>query len=98
MQPPLTLVDVVQRHAAAFPDRRLYTFLPDGESEAGGLTYGELAGAARAMAAALREYAAPGDRAMLLYPVGLEYLIAFVGCLCAGIVAVPAYPVKADRH
>lgn len=93
-----TLVHTIQQHAAASPDRRLYTFLADGESESASLTYGELAAAARAAAAALRECADAGDRAMLLFPVDLEYLIGFFGCLFAGIVAVPAYPPKADRR
>lgn len=93
-----TLVDLLRRHAAAFPDRRLYTFLPDGESESGSLTYSQLDAAARETAAALLEWAEPGDRAMLLYPVGLDYVVGFFGCLYAGIVAVPAYPLKTDKQ
>lgn len=34
----------------------------------------------------------PGDRVLLLYPPGLEFIAAFFGALYAGIVAVPAYP------
>ena len=34
----------------------------------------------------------PGDRALLLYPPGLDFIAAFFGCLYAGVVAVPAYP------
>jgi acyl-CoA synthetase (AMP-forming)/AMP-acid ligase II len=34
----------------------------------------------------------PGDRALLLYPPGLEFIPAFFGCLYSGVIAVPAYP------
>lgn len=93
-----TLVDLLRRHASAFSDRRVYTFLADGESESGTLTYSQLDAAASAAAAVLLESAAPGDRAILLYPVGLEYIIGLFGCLYAGIIAVPAYPWKTDRR
>jgi acyl-CoA synthetase (AMP-forming)/AMP-acid ligase II len=35
---------------------------------------------------------AVGDRAVLLYPPGPEFILAFVGCLFAGVVPVPVYP------
>ena len=34
----------------------------------------------------------PGDRAVLLYPPGQEFILAFMGCIFAGVVAVPVYP------
>ena len=69
-----------------------FTFLADGESEGGRLTYGELDRRAAAIAAALAASVAPGERALLLYPPGLDFIVAFFGCLYAGVVAVPAYP------
>ena len=36
----------------------------------------------------------PGERVILACPSGPEYLVAFIGCLYAGMVAVPAYPVE----
>ncbi len=38
-----------------------------------------------------------GERALLLYPAGLEFIAAFFGCLYAGVVAVPAYPPRRNR-
>ena len=38
-----------------------------------------------------------GQRALLLYPPGLEFVEAFCGCLYAGVVAVPAYPPRVNR-
>ncbi|KAJ0406452.1 hypothetical protein ATCC90586_001931 [Pythium insidiosum] len=34
----------------------------------------------------------PGDRVLLVYPPGLEFIVAFLACLRAGVVAVPVYP------
>lgn len=53
-------------------------------------TYGELIARSRSVAARLREEMAEGERAMLLYPPGLPFVAAFLGCLAAGVVAVPA--------
>ncbi len=44
------------------------------------------------IAAALQAGSAAGERALLLYPPGLEYIAGFFGCLYAGVIAVPAYP------
>ena len=47
---------------------------------------------ARALAHRLSARARPGDRALLLYPFGPDYPVAFLACLYAGLVAVPAFP------
>ena len=56
------------------------------------LSYAGLDERARAIAALLQEHGAAGERVLLLYPPGLDYIAAFFGCLYAGVVAVPAYP------
>jgi acyl-CoA synthetase (AMP-forming)/AMP-acid ligase II len=88
-----TLVDVLRERARDRFRDRAFTFLTDGEVEGDTLTYGELDVNARSIAAALRSHGLiPGERALLLYPPGLEFISAFFGCLYAGIIAVPAYP------
>jgi len=79
------------------PDRPAYLFLADGEIEAASLAWGELDRLARSQAAVLRREAAPGDRALLLYPPGLDFIVAFFACLYARVVAVPAYPPRPRR-
>jgi acyl-CoA synthetase (AMP-forming)/AMP-acid ligase II len=79
------------------PDERLYTFLVDGEAEEVHLTYRELDRQAQAIAAVLQEKGSAGERALLLYPPGLEYIAAFFGCLYAGAIAVPVYPPDPSR-
>jgi acyl transferase domain-containing protein/acyl-CoA synthetase (AMP-forming)/AMP-acid ligase II/dienelactone hydrolase len=87
-----TLVDLLRDRALYYKDRTAFIFLPDGETAAQNLTYGELEKRARAIAAQLQAQKACGERALLLYPPGLEFIEAFFGCLYAGTIAVPAYP------
>jgi len=65
------------------------TFLADGEAREASASYAELDARARTIAAALQGRHSRGDRALLLFPPGLEYVSAFLGCLYAGIVAAP---------
>jgi amino acid adenylation domain-containing protein len=94
---PRSLVELLRWRAARQPDRLAYTFLLDGETEEASLTYGELDEKARAVAARLQADGAEGQRALLLYPPGLDYIAAFFGCLYAGAVAVPTYPPRQNR-
>jgi len=85
-----TLVDVLLEKTHTHPNKVLYTFLSDGEAEDGGLTYQQLDQKARAIAVLLQQnLVQPGERVLLLYPPGLEYICAFWGCLYAGMIAVP---------
>ena len=88
-----TLVDVLEWHAGRHPDRRHLTLLDDGTGQLGALTYGELAGAARAAAQGLIERdIVPGDRIALMLPTSRDFFVAFFAILYAGAVPVPIYP------
>ncbi len=91
------LIDILIQRAETKPHQVAYTFLQDGETEEVNLTYQELDQRARAVAASLKVFCQPGDRALLLYPSGLDFIEAFFGCLYAGVVAVPAYPPKRNQ-
>src|SRR5919108_4646093 len=87
-----TFVELLRSRVEHQPDQRAYTFLTDGEADEAHVSYAELDLGARAIAASLQSQVPPGERALLLYPPGLDYVAAFFGCLYAGVVAVPAYP------
>ncbi len=93
-----TIVDLLQHRANHQPDRLTYTFLQDGETETGQLTYQDLDRQSRAIAAQLQSLVSAGSRALLLYPPGLDFIAAFFGCLYAGVVAVPAYPPRRNQN
>jgi amino acid adenylation domain-containing protein len=93
-----SLVDILHWRAQRQPDERLYTFLlSDESSEDQHLTYREFEQRVRAVASLLQQADAMGRSALLLYPPGLDYVVAFFGCLYAGVVAIPAYPPNPAR-
>src|SRR5579864_3343160 len=92
-----TLIDVLQRWALLQAEQCVYTFLGDRAREEARLTYGELDRRARALGARLQQLGLAGERALLLYPPGLEFIVAFFGCLYAGAVAVPANMPRPNR-
>ena len=97
MSKQTTLIDQIQLQASTQPDKRAFTFLADGETEIDSLTYRQLNEKAKAIAFILQEQNASGARALLLYQPGLDFITAFLGCLYAGVVAVPVYPPRANR-
>ncbi|WP_194813453.1 AMP-binding protein [Nocardia sp. XZ_19_385] len=84
-------VDLLATRARRSGDQTAYTFLDENGHQSGSLTYRELDRRARAIAAVLAEQFHSGDRALLLYPAGLDYVAAFFGCLYAQVIAVPLY-------
>jgi len=94
---PSNLVDLVRHRARHQPDDNAFTFLVDGESQQIHLTNRELDRQAKAIGAWLESLDLVGERALLLYPAGLEFIAAFFGCLYAGVVAVPVYPPRRNR-
>ena len=93
-----TLVEVLRWRALHEPSRRALIFLQDGEKEEAHFTYRELDARARSIAAQLQSLGMAGERALLLFPSGLEFIAAFMGCLYAGAVAVPANPPRGNRN
>jgi amino acid adenylation domain-containing protein/non-ribosomal peptide synthase protein (TIGR01720 family) len=95
---PKTLVQALQQRAAGQPDRIALRFLAEDAGEGAVLSYRQLDLRARTIAAALQGHVAPGERAVLLFPSGPDYVAAFFGCLYAGVIAVPAYPPESARQ
>ena len=88
-----TLLEVLEWHVAQHPDRLHVTVLEDDATVLGTMSYGELAEAARTIAAGLIERdVVPGDRVALMLPTGVDFFVAFFGILYAGAVPVPIYP------
>jgi len=92
-----TLLDLLRMQASKNPDRLAYRYIEDNDSDIFTITYGELDRRARAIGSWLATFGASGERALLLYPSGLDYIISFFGCLYAGVTAVPAYPPRFNR-
>ena len=74
-----------------------YSFLVNGETIGDTLTYEELDQRSREIAVMILRVVSPGDRVMLVYSPGLDFVSAFFGCLNAGVIAVPVYPPQVAR-
>ncbi len=89
---PASFVDLVREQAEKTPNREAFTFLTGMVGGDTTWTTRHLDTRARAIAAALQQQHNPGERVLVLERPGLEYVASFLGCLYAGLVAVPAYP------
>ncbi|MGE5318175.1 MAG: AMP-binding protein [Chloroflexota bacterium] len=92
-----TLPEVLQTRALHTPDKPAFIFLTDGDDQEERVTFKELDHAARSIAARLIGLNMKGERALMLYPGGINFIKALFGCLYAGIIAVPAYPPRKNR-
>ena len=95
---PSNLVELLQHRAQHQGNDVGFRYLSDGEREVVEWTYADLDRRARAIAASLQAMGMEGERALLLYPSGLDFVAAFFGCLFAGVTAVPAYPPRRNRN
>ncbi|UXJ55658.1 non-ribosomal peptide synthase/polyketide synthase [Pseudomonas citronellolis] len=95
---PSSMAQALRQRAGTQPDRLALRFLAEDGAGDLVLSYAELDRRARCIAAALQARAGQGERAVLLFPSGPDYVAAFFGCLYAGIVAVPAYPPESARR
>lgn len=85
------LNDVLKFRAIENGGKKAFIFLDEKGEESSSLTYTELERQARQIARYLQRENASGERVLLLFPSGLEFIKAFFGCLLAGAVAVPCY-------
>ena len=84
-----TVIDLLRARASHGQDGPGYVFLSDGEAESESLTYRAIDQRSRRIAAQLQQSVFPGARVLLLYPPGLDFIPAFLGCMAAGVIAVP---------
>ncbi|WP_228853305.1 fatty acyl-AMP ligase [Aegicerativicinus sediminis] len=87
-----SLVDVLLFRAQKQPDKIIYRFLVDGESEEELLTFKSLAQLSKSIGARLQRVAHFGARVLILVPNGIDFITSFFGTICAGAVPVPLSP------
>jgi len=92
-----TIHDYLAAHALSKTDDKAFTFIEDSGDKTL-ICFDDLHNRALSIAQYLaREFEAE-TRVVLLFPQGLEYIQAFLGCLYAGVVAVPLYPPSSEKH
>lgn len=87
-----TIPALLERKAQQHPDETAFTFV-DYETDPAGiaesLTWAELYERVQVVAEHLAKHGSPGDRAVILAPQSLEYILGFFGAIQAGFIAVP---------
>ena len=90
--PNASILTVLRERAGDTPDELAFTYT-DYDRDPGGiaetLTWAQLYRRTLNMAAEAGQYGSPGDRALIIAPQGLPYIVAFLGAMQAGFIAVP---------
>ena len=101
---PSSIPALLQARAEQEPDAPAFTYIDYGQDPGGfaeSLTWSQVYRRARTLAEELALCGSPGDRVAILAPQGLEYVVAFLGALQAGFIAVPLstpqYGIHDDR-
>jgi acyl-CoA synthetase (AMP-forming)/AMP-acid ligase II/3-oxoacyl-(acyl-carrier-protein) synthase len=89
MLPEYTLVDILRWRASFTPDDVPFRFFREGTQETSRISYREFHDAANKIAAFLCARGKTGQPVLLLYPEGIEFAVALLGCMIAGSLAVP---------
>jgi acyl-CoA synthetase (AMP-forming)/AMP-acid ligase II len=94
-----SFVALLRHRATAQPRQTGFLFLRDNnpENDLLPLAYAELDERARAIASVLQQSGEPGQRVLLLHQPGVDFIVAFYGCLYAGAIAVTTYPAHRGR-
>jgi long chain fatty acid CoA FadD26 len=96
-----SLPAVLENRAQQQPDDTAFTFIDyavDSTEFAESLTWSQVHRRARAVAEKLLLCGSVGDRAAILAPQGLDYIVAFLGAIQAGFIAVPLLVPQSGTH
>ena len=91
------VVDILCHHVTQTPQRLALGYQRSLDDELQAIDYVTLDRQARAIAVRLQQVSATGRPVLLLYPPGLDFVYAFLGCLYAGAIAVPSYVPQRPR-
>ena len=90
------ITDYLYDHAQSKPNDIAFRFLTDTQAP-DEITFKQLWLDSYAIAEFLKQNVSSGERVLLLYPSGLDYIKAFYACLIAGVIAVPLYPPRRNK-
>jgi len=94
-----TLLERLDKWCQTHPNKALYTFIDDQGRELLKMSYADIDRKTSAIANVMRKSKSDGgwgiaakDRVLLVYPPSLDFIVAYIACLRAGVVAVPVFP------
>lgn len=92
-----SVADLLEQRARLQSQETSFTFLRDGVVESERLSYSALQQRVHALAAWFVDDGLSGRSALMLYPPGLDFIVAFLACLYARVIPVPAVPPSAKK-
>lgn len=98
MIPAENLIELFEKTSDTFPDKVIYYFLEDGFEEKEKINFSEMRQRVKSLASILQTRYKKGDRALMLFPPGIEFIVSLMACIYAGLVGVPAYPPRKNRN
>ena len=97
----VSVLSVLRERAGLTPDGLAFTFTDydqDWDGSAESLTWSQLYRRTLNVAHEVGKHGSPGDRALIVAPQGLAFIVAFLGAMQAGFIAVPlAVPVSGSH-
>ena len=84
-------LELLESRAEETPDNTAFGFIGNVLDDEVLMTYAELDRKSRSIAANLQQMAKAGDRVVLLFQPGADYICALMSCFYAGMIAVPVY-------
>lgn len=92
----MTLFDILEKHALEKPTATAYIFF-DSSGEFTELSYAQLLARVEAIAGQLQKSQTQGDRVLVMYRPGLDFVAAILACFASGMIAVPVQPIHNKR-
>lgn len=94
METPSGLLEAVDFWATKSPSKTALTFVDDTGVELDTLTYSDILRRLNALASHLLDNLGlvRGSTCLLVYPPCLDFTVAYLACLRAGVIAVPCFP------
>lgn len=93
-----TIIDCLSAYSQSIGEQPAYTFLPRGKGNAQPISYQGLQRNSMLVAQDLIQRKCYRQRAILLYPAGLDFLYGLYGCFYAGVIAVPCNLSRGSHH
>lgn len=93
-----SIIDLLSSKAIEYPNKVAFKYLINGEDDVISISYGQLVSESKRIATYLYNEGFTGKRALIMYHSSIDYIKVFLGCLYAGVIAVPVYPPSLSRN
>jgi acyl-CoA synthetase (AMP-forming)/AMP-acid ligase II/acyl carrier protein len=91
-------VDVLKYKAKTIPNNIAFSIIKDDNCIAESISFSELDKKAGNVAEALKNICNPGDRVILIFPSGIDFIYCLLGCLYSHVISVPIYPPRNQKN